>query len=57
MSTFIIGFAINEASVKPNPAKTIVSIPFSKTRPDAIEEAKYSETVSIVKCLSILFTA
>lgn len=36
----ITGFATNEATVTAAPARRIVSIPFSKTRPEAIMEVK-----------------
>ncbi|WKZ25846.1 MAG: hypothetical protein QY322_00890 [bacterium] len=55
-SKLIIGFAINEATVRPKPVKRSVSIPFSKTNPTTTEDTKNMETVSITKWRSILFT-
>lgn len=52
----MIGLATNEATVKPNPVNSSVSIPFSNTNPMATEDTKNIETVSMTKWRSILFT-
>lgn len=49
------GLTIKEATVKASPVIATVSIPLSKTKPEAKLEARYKETEAIIKCRKIFF--